>query len=210
MATTTAKGSGSTVNNGGTIVNAGNVGADSNITKVIGLNELATGTEYGSKVLAKDGTADDYAGVATANAGGAGGLAYFPTANDRNFIIRAAGDSCSKINNDATSLLSVMGAEHDGISRDSVHELNSTRRLGSDSDTEFNLLARPSTAMVPGRTKGTGAGSLQNYVQMDGTTAATDDAATPSRAVPGELTYHFGGLAGPTNDEYKARDSYEA
>ena len=64
--------------------------------------------------------------------------------------------------------------------------------------------------MVPGRTKGTGAGAASNFVQMDGSTAATDDAANPTRAVPGELTYHFGGLAAPTNDEYKARDSYEA
>jgi hypothetical protein len=45
---------------------------------------------------------------------------------------------------------------------------------------------------------------------MDGSTAATDDAATPTRAVPGELTYHFGALGRPTTDEYKARDSFEA
>ena len=65
--------------------------------------------------------------------------------------------------------------------------------------------------MVPGRTKGTGAGSDSNFVQVDdGSTAATDDAASPTRGVPGELTYHFGGLGKATTDEYKARDSYEA
>ena len=70
-------------------------------------------------------------------------------------------------------------------------------------------MAAPSTAIHPERTL-TGSGVAANYVQADaGTTQATDDAATPSRAVPGELTYHFGGLGKPTTDEYKARNAYE-
>jgi hypothetical protein len=211
MATTTAKGSGSTVNNGGTIVNAGNVSADSKITKVIGVNELNTGSEYGSKVVAKTGTSQDYAGITTANPSSAGGLAYYPNARagDRNFLFRAGGDSCSKINNSSSTLLAA-GSEFGKRTVNEVHATVGTRKLGAYSDTVFNVLARPSSAMVPGRTKGTGAGTASNFVQMDGSTAATDDAANPTRAVPGELTYHFGGLAAPTNDEYKARDSYEA
>ena len=212
MATTTAKGSGSTVNNGGTIVNAGAVSADSKITKVIGVNELSTGSEYGSKVRAKTGTSQDYAGVTTANSSSAGGLAYYPNAQagERNFLFRAGGDSCAKINNTSSTLLTVVGSEFGKRTVNEVHATVGTRKLGSYSDTAFNVLARPSSAMVPGRTKGTGAGTASNFVQMDGSTAATDDAANPTRAVPGELTYHFGGLAQPTNDEYKARDSYEA
>lgn len=212
MATTTAKGSGSTVNDGGTIVNAGAIAADSRITKVIGVNELNTGSEYGSKVLAKTGTSQDYAGVTTANSSGTGGLAYYPNAQEgeRNFLLRAGGDSCAKINNDSSTLLTVVGSEFGKRTVNEVHSTVGTRRIGAYSDTAFNVLARPSSAMVPGRTKGTGAGNASNFVQMDGSTAATDDAATPTRAVPGELTYHFGGLAQPTTDEYKARDSYEA
>jgi hypothetical protein len=212
MATTTAKGSGSTVNDGGTIVNAGAVSSDSRITKVIGVNELDTGKEYGSKVLAKSGTSQDYAGVTTANPTSTGGLAYFPKAQEgeRNFLFRAGGDSCAKINNTTSTLLTVVGSEHGTRTVNKVHSTVGTRRLGSYSDASFNVLARPSSAMVPGRTKGTGAGNASNFVQMDGTTAATDDAATPTRSVPGELTYHFGGLAQPTTDEYKARNSYEA
>ena len=38
-----------TVNNGGTVVKAGNVASDSAVTKVIGVNELNTGDDYGSK-----------------------------------------------------------------------------------------------------------------------------------------------------------------
>lgn len=213
MASTTAKGSGSTVNNGGTVLAAGTL-VDSPMTQVLNLNDLATGSnDYGSKVVANDGTADDYAGVTTANAAGTGGLAYFPNAQEgeRNFILKAAGDSAAKINNDATTLLSVPGAEYAGVSRSTIHKTVSTRRLGAYSDAAFDVLAKPSSAMVPGRTKGTGAGSASNFVEVDdGSTAATDDAASPTRAVPGELTYHFGGLGRATTDEYKAKDSYEA
>lgn len=212
MASTTVKGAG-TKNNGGTIVNAGNVGSNSPVTSVIGLNQLsAANADYGSKVVANDGTGgstSDPWGVTKALSGGT--LAYFPSAvaDERNFIMKAAGDSASKINNISTSLLSVPGAEYDGVDRSSIHKLVSTRRLGSYADTSINILARPSTQVVPGRVKGTGAGNVNNFVQMNGSTAAQDDAATPTRTVPGELTYMFGSIK-PLNATYKAKDSYEA
>jgi hypothetical protein len=215
MATTTAKGSGSTVNDGGTVVNGGNVGSDNPMTKVIGVNELNTGSEYGSKVLANNGAGGEYTdpqGVTTAKSAGTGGLAYFPKAlaGERNFIVKAAGDSASKINNDSVTLLNVPGAEYDGVGRDTIHKVVSTRKIGSYATASFNVLATPSSGVVPGRTKGSGAGNNANFVQMDGSTAATDDAASPTRNVPGELTYHFGGLGKPTTDDYKARDTYES
>ena len=215
MATTTAKGSGSTVNDGGTVINGGNVSSDNPMTKVIGLNELETGSEYGSKVVSNDGTGGQFSdphGVTTAKAAGTGGLAYFPDAlaGERNFIVKAAGDSAGKINNDAVTLLNVPGAEYDGVGRDTIHKVVSTRKLGSYATATFNVLATPSSGVVPGRTKGSGAGNAANFVQMDGSTAATDDAATPTRSVPGELTYHFGGLGKATTADYKAKDSYES
>lgn len=211
MSTTTAKGSGSTVNNGGTVLAAGTL-SDSPMTQVLNVNDLAKEGDYGSKVVAHDGTADDYAGVTTAASGLAGGLAYFPNPQEgeRNFIMMAAGDSAAKINNADSTLLTIPGAEYAGVFRDTIHKVVSTRRIGAYASAEFDVLAAPSTAMVPGRTKGSGAGSASNFVQMDGSTAAADDAASPTRAVPGELTYHFGGLGRPTTDEYKAKDSYEA
>jgi hypothetical protein len=211
MASTTVNGSG-TRNNGGTIVNAGNVALNGPVTNVIGLNELHANADYGSKVVTKDGT-----GGSTSDPWGvtmvlpSGTFAYFPSAaaGERNFIMKSAGDSAAKINNMATDLLSVPGAEYAGVNRSSIHKLVKTRRLGSYSDAAFNILARPSTQVVPGRTKGTGAGNASNFVQMDGSTAASDDAATTTRTVPGELTYMFGAII-PLNDDYKARDSYEA
>jgi hypothetical protein len=217
MATTTAKGSGSTVNDGGTVLAAGTLSSDSPMTKVLNVNELATGSEYGSRVVANAGPSvvgyTDPAGLTTAKSAGTGGLAYFPDAQagERNFILRAAGDSAARINNDATTLLTIPGSEYDGVGRETIHKVVSTRRIGAYASTSFDILAVPSSGTVPGFTKGANSGSASNFVEVnDGSTSATDDAASPTRAVPGELTYHFGGLGRPTTDEYKARDSYEA
>jgi hypothetical protein len=211
MATTTAKiAGGSTVNNGGTIVNAGNVPAGSPITKVIDVNDLNTGSEYGSKVVSQAATGGGFSdphGVRVARAGSSGVLAYFPTREERNFLIRAAGDTgAGKINNVSSTVLTTPGGVNTG---GSIHELASTRRIGSYATASFNVLAMPSSGVVPGRTKGTGAGSLSTYVEIDGTTPASDEAATPTRSVPGELTYMFGSIT-PKQDNYKAKDSYES
>jgi hypothetical protein len=211
MATTTAQGSGSSKNNGGTITNAGNVSATGPVNNSLGLNELYDGTvKYGSQVVANDGTGgstSDPWGVTKAYS--AGTLAYYPTPSERNFLLKGAGDSASKVNNVTNSMLNVVGADYAGVKRYAINKLVTTRKLGAHSDTTLNILARPSTSVVPGRTKGTGAGSAQNYVQVDGSTAASDDAATPTRSVPGELTYMFGSIT-PKNDTYKAKNSYES
>ncbi len=209
--------SSSTKNDGGTVVKGGNPASDSPMTKNLNLKDLNTGTDSGSKVVAQNGATGDKAGVQAANSGGTGGLAYQPSAaaGDRNFIIRGAGTNgdTNEINNDASTVFATAGSEYASVGVRQVNPIAKvvdTRRIGAYSDTAFNVLAVPSTALVPGRTKGTGAGNDSNYVQAgDGSTAATDDAASPSRSVPGELTYHFGGLAKPTTDEYKARDAKE-
>jgi hypothetical protein len=208
MASTTAKGSGSTVNNGGTVVNAGNVPAGSPVTKVLAVKDLNTGSEYGSQVVVNTGVSNgnsDPHGVIKAVS--AGTFAYTPGKGE-NFLIMAAGDTnAGKINGSSSNILTIPG----GVSTKSIHKLVTTRQLGTYASASYNVLAAPSTSVVPGRTKGTGAGTVVNYVQADdGSTAATDDAASPTRSVPGELTYHFGALARPTTDEYKARNSYES
>jgi hypothetical protein len=211
--------SATTVNDGGTVVNGGNIVDGNPMTVNKSLVDMADGlTDYGSKVRSQDGTSGDYAGVKAAAPGGTGGLAFFPNAQEgeRNFLLRGVGteDGNNKINNDASTILTVPGSEFASVGTrqvNTVHSLVDTRLLGSGVDTSFNVLARPSTDMVPGRTKGTGAGSDSNFVQVsDGSTAATDDAVNTDRGIPGELTYHFGGLAAPITDEYKARDSYES
>ena len=82
----------------------------------------------------------------------------------------------------------------------------SQKKLGTMT---FNVLARPDgTNVNPGKSLSND-GDAQNYVQNDGSTAATSAASGPSRSVPGELTYMFGAKL-PKQDDYKARDSRES
>lgn len=209
MSTTSAKGSGSEVKDGGTVLAGGTLGSDSPMTKVLNTKDLATGTDYGSKVVSNDGTGgvySDQAGVTTSK--GAGTLAYNAPVGT-NYIVLQAGDNAAKINGTTTTILTVPGADYDGSPRDMIHKVVKTYKYGSYATASFNVLAPAGSGMVPGRTKGTGAGSSSNFVQMNGSTAAIDDAGTPTRSVPGELTYMFGSVT-PKQDDYKAKNSYEA
>jgi len=218
MATQPAKiAGGNKKNDGGTAVNAGTPESSSPITDVLNPNQLNTGNEYGSKVVGLVGTSGDFVGVTTAFAAGSGGLAYTPDpragdASGRNFIIRGAGDSAARINNSRhNGDILVVGGSDFGDRFDGVAGNLKTTNVGFSSGTFLDVLAVPSTDMVPGRTKAANAGVSQAFVAPSGAgeTAGTDAAANPTRAVPGELTYHFGGLAAPTTDEYKAKDSAE-
>ena len=205
------------VNDGGTVVKGGNADTTNDpISKVMGLRDLTPSKDVnrsGSKVVEKTATAHDYTnpdGVIKAKSGGTGGIAYFPDARagDRNFILRAAGATgAGKINNDAVTNMTIPGSQYDGVGVDGIHENINTQQIDAGT---FDILAVASSGRVPGRTRGGNAGTAKTFVQAgDGSTAATDDAATPTRAVPGELTYHFGSLGKPTTDEYKAKDSNE-
>lgn len=207
MASTTAKGSGSTVNDGGTVVGGGNIPAGSPVTKNISVKDLNTGNEYGSKVVVNTATGANFTdpqGVIKAKS--AGTFAYTPP-QGTNYLIRAAGSTnAGKVNGSSSTVLSIPG----GVTNVSIHKLVKTRQLGTYATTKFDVLAVPSSGVVPGRTKGTGAGTVVNYVQADdGSTNATDDAASPTRSVPGELTYMFGSVV-PKLADYKAKNSYEA
>ena len=221
MSTTTAKGSGSTKNNGGVVfgLNSQDVASDSVMSSGVGINEANTGTAYGAVVVANDGGDTkgftDPHGIQKVKSGGTGGLAYFPAsqAGERNFIVKAAGaEGAGKINNDASTVLTIPGSEFGftgGKGRNALHPTVSTRKLGSDATETFNVLATPSSGVTPGFTKGTGEGDAQAFVMASGATPAADDAVAASRSVPGELTYHFGGLGKATTDEYKSRDAFE-
>tara|TARA_Y100000004_G_C8943518_1_gene425206 strand:+ start:1037 stop:1738 length:702 start_codon:yes stop_codon:yes gene_type:complete len=211
----------STNNDGGTVINGGNPASDSPITNNRNMNQMGEvpGLDYGSKVVTNDGTGSattDPAGAQAVKSGGTGGFAYTVDAraaegSNRNFLIRGAGGTnAGKINNDTSTLLAVPGSDTavDG-GRDSLHGVIATRQYGSAADVAYDVLAVPSTQRVPGRTKGSNAGNASTFVNPADGTAAVSSEIFPKRDVPGELTYHFGGLAKPTTDEYKAKDSYE-
>ena len=210
MASTKAISANAQKNNGGTIVQAGNVDANSKAVS-LGLTSInaSANKAYGSLVVADsatgNGTSDPH-GIQTAKSG-TGGLAYFPNraAGDTNFIIRGAGDNASKINNDSSTLLNVPG----GATNISINKRVTSRQLGTYATASYNILAVPNGNLVPGRTKGSSAGTAVNFVQVDGSTAATDAAATVSRAVPGNLTYMFGAVKAVTTS-YKAKNVFES
>jgi|TARA_R110000824_G_scaffold53483_14_gene148131 hypothetical protein len=210
MATTVAHSSvTAVVRDGGTVVAGGTPASDSPITNNINVNDLNTGVEYGSKVLAMDGTGGsttDPDGVTTA---GASTLAYFPSAADRNFIIRHAGSTAAgKINNSSNSLLNVVGADWNSDERKGqLHGTIGDDLLGSAADYAYDVLAVSSTERVPGRTKGTGAGNDLAFTDAIGGAAAASHFDT--HAIPGELTYMFGAPLAARKD-YKSRHVYES
>ena len=201
------------VRDNGTIFNAGNVAAGGPITSVVTLRDAAddVGESYGSKVVANDGTVgstDDSAGVAKGVSGGT--LAYNAGATE--WIMRG-GNVATTIGGVANTVLVSAGADIAGAftaTRDGINQINSTRTLGSGVTTEFDMFAVPSTQITPGFTKGGGAGNAQNFVAPSGAgdVASVDNAAAPTRTVPGELTYRFG-APNPTNDVYKSKDVKE-
>lgn len=200
------------VRDNGTIFNAGNVVSTGPITNAVTLRDAADdfGESTGSKVVANDGTGaatTDRAGVAKGVSGGT--LAYDASATE--WIMRG-GNVATTIGGVSNTVLVSAGSDVAGAftaTRDNVNEINSTRRLGTGGT--FDLLAVPSTQITPGFTKGAGAGNAQNFVAPSGAgdVATTDEAAAPTRGVPGELTYRFG-APNPTQDEYKAKNVFEA
>jgi hypothetical protein len=202
----------STKNDGASLAQAGNADTTTGpITNSVTIRSMADdfGTSVGSKVIANDGTGaatTDRAGVAKALSGGT--LAYDSTATQ--WVMRGGGVTTT-LSNVAYTDFATPGADYNGATKDSVHELVTTRRLGTEGGT-FDMYAVPSTQITPNFTKGANAGDVQNYVAPSGggIHTAVDNAATTSRAIPGELTYHYGGLAAPTTDEYKAKNVFES
>lgn len=196
-------------NDGGTVVKGGNVASDSPMTNSLGINTLADdfGTSFGSKVVAQADTGDK-AGVAKAVSTGT--LAYQAGATE--WVVRG-GNVTSTLGGVANDIL-VSPARDTGDLNDFATEVARTkisdRLVGSKADEAFNIYARPSTDIVPGRTKGSNAGNASTMVNPADGTAAVASEIAPSQAVPGELTYFFGELNAATTDEYKAKNVAES
>lgn len=189
-------------NDGGTMINAGN-NDGSVITKTLDVAEVAKSNEvYGSQVVANaavgDGTSDP-AGVQKAKASGT--LAYNPP-HGENFLLRIAGDNAAKINGSVSVVLARGGVANEYL-WDGICENAKVTRYGDMADREFDILARPSTAVVPGRVKGSNAGAALDI--------GPDDAAgpiVPRLAVPGSLVFMAGGKA-PLSTTYKSKEASE-
>lgn len=198
---------------GGTIVKAGNKESDSPITNDLSINTLADNVgdrAVGSKVLGNVGTGastTDRVGISGAIAGNvADNAALVFNASATDWVIRGVAENLGGNSNTA---IRKFGATIGDGRYDNIHGTIADRLIGSKADEAYDTLARPSTEIVPGRTKGSNAGNATTMVNPADGSAAVSTEIFPSLAVPGELTYHFGGQAKPTTDEYKAKDAYE-
>jgi hypothetical protein len=170
MATTTVSGTGKK-NNGATILginSATTTTSGSPVTRTWEVKQNAVSETpdvgYGGKVIALTGSKWK-AGVQTAKSGG-GGLAYQPKATDPQFLLRGY---ASKINNVASTLLTFPAS--DTNDRAAIHKHEETERIHITSINYTTGIA----------TDGGNAG--------DNVAFNNDDAASPTRAIPGEFVY---------------------
>lgn len=199
---------------GGTVIQGGAIVAGDPITNDLGINTIADNVgerTVGSKVVANVGTGastTDRVGVSGAIAGGAAdGVSIAFNAGPTNWVMKGNNVTTSLGGNANTALKSGAGiieSEAKEVARTKI----SDRLIGSKADEEFDITARPSTEIVPGRTKGSNAGNSSALVNPADGTAAVAAEIAPSRSVPGELVYRTG-AANPVQDDYKKRNENE-
>ena len=198
-------------NDGGTVIHGGSNAAGV-MTKNLSLADIADdfGESFGSKVVVNAGSGantTDRAGVSQARAGQAGTIAYNSTATQ--WVVQG-GNVTTTLNNAANTKLIGGAADSEGMdaTRSNVTSNNKRKKIG---DTVIDILAIPSTTINGFVTSRTGAGNDVNMVAPSGAgdVAASDNEANTTRAVPGELTYMFGGK-NPKQDQYKGKDTPES
>ena len=199
--------------NGGTIINGGSNAAGI-MTKNLSLADIADdfGESFGSKVISNHGngaTTTDRAGVINAIGGsGTDGTTQMGfNANATQWVVQG-GNVSTTLGGVANTALISAAADSNGANatRDNVTSNNNRKRIGA---TDIDVYAKPSTT-INGFVTRTGAGNDQNMVAPSGAgdVAAVDAVANATRAVPGELTYMFGGK-NPKQDEYKSKEAPE-
>ena len=208
---------------GGTIIKAGNKASDSPITNDLSVNTLADNLgerRIGSKVVGNAGTGaatTDRVGVSgaiAANVADGAVLGFNASATQwvmqgGNVTTTLAGSANTRLASPAREIANSTGMSNDVATKVARTKI-SDRLVGSKADEAFDIYAVPSTKIVPGRTKGSNAGNATTMVNPADGTAAVAAEIAPSKALPGELTYHFGALGDPTTDEYKSKEAFEA
>lgn len=202
---------------GGTVVMAGNIADGDPITLAksnVDFGRIA-GEPYGAKIVINDATGDgstkDNTGIGTALGGhiASGTIAYQPTADDPQFLIRGY---ASKINNSADTTLQIVGSDFGGFGYDGVADSIKHVHAGSGASTSIDVLAQPSTNIQPSRTKGADAGLSYTFAAPSGNGAIAssgDRNALSPLTHPSPLVYMQGSPT-PNSDEYKSPETYES
>jgi hypothetical protein len=207
-------GTAATNKQGATVVMGGNIATDAPVTLAksnVDFGRIA-GEPYGTKIVinnaSADGSTKDNTGIGTALGGhfASGTIAYQPTADDPQFLIRGY---ATKINNSASTVLSIPASDwrYDGVA-DKITNV----AAGSGASTSIDVLAQPSTAIHPERTKGGDAGLSYTYAAPSGNGAIAssgDRNALSPWTHPAPINYMQGGK-NPKSDEYKSPETYES
>lgn len=175
------------------------------------------GGTIGSKIVSNTGTGaatTDRVGVEKAVS--AGTLAFTPTTTgtrSEEFVMMGVS---TKLGGVANTQLQSSRTHNNGLIAGGV----SKQIIGSQSGTfshpsaSFDVLAAPSTDITPNFTNAdvnpnSKTANVMTFVNPVDASDAVASEIFPSRAVPGELTYHFGGVNKATTDEYKSKEAYE-
>lgn len=204
-------GTAATNKQGATVVMGGNIATDAPVTLAksnVDFGRIA-GEPYGAKINLNDGAGvgtDSQFGVVNAIADSGGTFAYQPTASDPQFLIRGY---ATKINNSASTQLSIPASDwrYDGVA-DKITNV----AAGSGASTSIDVLAQPSTAIHPERTKGGDAGLSYTYAAPsgNGTIASSGDRnALSPWTHPAPINYMQGGK-NPKSDQFKSPETYES
>lgn len=208
MATQKVVNANSFKNNGGVIIQAGATDSGVITFDLSIIKSAGSGVEfYGASVFPDTPTApfgfNDPRGVTRARS--TNPFAYTPPVGS-GYILLAAGDNASTIGGSGSTVLTIPG----GVTEARINRNLRTTQVGTYATRTFNVLANPSSGNFPGLTRGTNAGTAVTYQATSGVFPAVDDAASPTRAVPGELTYRFGAASPTRNVAYKAKDTAES
>ena len=193
--------SGAAKNNGSTIANAGNIPVTNKTTNDAGFGTVIGVASGGTpKVVEQSGTTGNFSSPGLGGRETAKGSGTFAFENKAGkFIMLRVTDTINEVDN--TSLLS--GGSAKGQFRGSIHALESYHTLPKYTKNADGSHASTTSA----------GGSATNYIDSagNGSTASSDSAANPTRAIPGELVYtdtskaRSGSLASPKQDDYKPK-----
>jgi hypothetical protein len=203
-------------NNAGTIIKGGTPASDSPIQNSFTEADWADnqGQAFGSKVIAKEGSAisgDEFtdrvgiSGVVAGTAiGGVTELGY--KADGTEWVVQGGNVTRTLAGNAYTGLIG--GAAGPDNRRGSTAAVSGTVLLGT---VGVDVLAPPASGYNSFVTKSGNTGVSTVFVRPSGAgdEAALDSAANTTRAIPGELTYMFGGKLAQS-DDYKAQDTFES
>jgi|TARA_R110000765_G_scaffold169614_1_gene274630 hypothetical protein len=189
---------------GGVIMNGGTIASSRHTSKSI-LDIIAGADDYGSMVKANTGTAHE-TGITTARSDGS--LAYNPngraitrSSSNTGFLIR--GGSPTLISGIASTggILSIPGSDTTARKAGNLHFTESVRQKGTWATAIFDLFGGGLLQSDGSAKSGiTNRGTKYINNSIDNAKADTpDDAARPTRSVPGEMVLLFNFVSYSTN-----------